>query len=358
MIASLSSLTDSIEAWLTTLEVADTTYGRYKMSNSAYHNFSLDASSFAADLIYMLNRNLSEQQKGQQAEFFNSFQDSETGFYNEPFLHELYDSTIDRVIEMSGTYLSFQVCGAMEAIGRLPKYPFRFYEFALKKGAITKYIEEKLPWDYSPWGAGGWIDSIATMLLMNVKMGYETYKLPFDEILLWLKKHQNPETGLWGDPNSSQGVTGLVNGGYHLLRGTYFQSEIELPYTENIINNCIFIYRTNNYFRHGCGEGCHDLDLFDLMVQTTRYNQAYRKDEITDICKERLDEISSFQNDDGAFSFFPHRAQTEHNYYRISAGMEESDIQGTVFYLHTIRRISEYLGITFPIERSKSHGYL
>lgn len=342
--------------WLSGMK-ANNTSERYKICRSAYHPFSIDATSLATDLMYMLNMPISEAEKDLFTEFFNSHQDANTGFYHEPFIHELDNSSIDRVVEMSGTYLSFQVCGALEAINRLPAHPFEFYEFTLKRGAISKYLEDRFPWGCAPWGAGGWVDSVATMLRTNIKMGYEEYSLPFNELLDWLKQNQNSKTGLWGNPDSYQKLTGVVNGGYHLLRGTFFQIGTELPYSEQVINTCINVYYENDYFKSGNGEGCHDLDLFDLLIQASTYNRNYRRDEISEICYKRLSDILSFQNDDGGFSFFPHKAQTEHNYYKVSPGEKESDMQGTVFYLHTIKRISEYLGFACNIKRSKTHGY-
>lgn len=353
---SLYRIPGSAGSWLSSMK-ANKPLECYKMCRSAYHPFSIDATSLAADLIYMLDIPIFEAERNLFAEFFNSHQETNTGFYHEPFIHELNNLSIDRVVEMSGTYLSFQVCGALEAINRLPIYPFRFYEFTIRKGAISKYIEDKFPWNHSPWGAGGWIDSIATMLRMNIKMGYKEYQLPLDEMIEWLQKNQNPKTGLWGNLDSPKVLTGLVNGGYHILRGTLFQMNMNIPYPERIIDACINVYKENDYFKPGHGEGCHELDLFDLMLQASKYSQAYKKEEISRICEERFSEILSFQNKDGAFSFFPHKAQTEHNYYKISPGKEESDIQGTVFYMHTLKRISEHLGITFNIKRSKTHGY-
>ena len=352
-----NNLAEDVSNWFSKMKVKETSYGRFRMSKSAYHAFSLDASSLAADLCYMLAIQTTEAEKDEQANFFNDLQAPETGFYHEPFVNELEKLQINRVVEMSGTYFGFQLCGALEVIDRLPRYPFRFYEFTLRKSAITEYLETKFPWNHSPWGAGGWIDSIATMLRMNIKMGYKEYQLPLDEMIEWLQENQNPETGLWGNLDSPKGLTGLVNGGYHILRGTFFQMNMDIPYPERIIDACINVYKENDYFKPGNGEGCHDLDLFDLMLQASKYSPAYKKEEISRICEERFSEILSFQNKDGAFSFFPHKAQTEHNYYKISPGKEESDMQGTVFYMQTLKRISEHLGITFNIKRSKTHGY-
>jgi hypothetical protein len=327
------------------------------MCRSAFHSYSLDASSLAADLTYMLDNPISEADKDGAAAFFNSLQDPQTGFYHEPFVWELADSTIDRVLEMSGTYLGFQVCGALEALGRLPAYPFKFYEFALQEGEISRYLEDEFPWDRSPWGAGGWVDSVATMLQMNIALGMEEYRAPLAEMLSWLLTHQSPETGLWGKPDSAQGLTGLVNGGYHLLRGIFFRRGLEVPWPEKVVDSCLRVYRECEYFRAGRGDGCHDLDLFDLLIQTTTQAETYRRQEITDICTERLKEILTFQNDDGGFSFYPHRAKDVHNYYRVSPGLKESDIQGTVFTMQVLRRLAEYLNFPFAIKRSKTHGY-
>lgn len=336
-----------------------------KISNSnlmpfclnAYRDFSIDAASLHLDLQYMLGtlppKNIQQEIKNK----FDRLQDKASGFYQEPFCEEeLGESTIERVFEMSGTYLGFQVGGSLRAINKLPKYEFKFYRPFIEERKISSYLES-MPWVNSPWGAGGWVDAVATMISLNILNGYSEYELVLDEMFKWLEEKQNPKNGLWGD-SSVQGLEGLINGTYHLLRGTWFFHDKKVLYPERIIDSVIELLTTHPLFDDGKGEGCHDLDTFYLLVRVHRQVPSYRKKELKQLLNNRLKTLFEFQNQDGGFGFFPHRAQDEHNYYKVSPSFSESDIQGTVFYLTAIKAIVEVIEPDFkvPWNYSITHG--
>jgi len=324
---------------------------------SAYRSFSIDAASLHLDLQYMLDMLPDKKVQQEVKEKFDSLQEEKTGFYHEPFRdEELGDSPIERVVEMSGTYLGFQVGGSLRTIDRLPKYEFRFYKPFIGEGKISQYLEE-MPWTRSPWGAGGWVDAVATMISLNILNGYQEYQPVLDEMFDWLGQKQDPINGLWGD-GSVQGLEGLINGTYHLLRGTWFFHDKEVAYPEQIIDSVIELLTSHPLFEEGKGEGCHDLDTFYLLARVHRQIPSYRKNELNLLLTSRLKTLFNFQNPDGGFSFYPHRAQDEHNYYKVSPSYIESDIQGTVFYLTAIKSIIEILEPEYhvPWKYSLTHG--
>lgn len=324
---------------------------------NAYRSFSIDAASLHLDLQYMLNHLPDKAIQSEIKNKFDSLQEESTGFYHEPFCEqELGSSPIDRVVEMSGTYLGFQVGGSLRAINQLPKYEFKFYRPFIGEGKISEYLE-KMPWTRSPWGAGGWVDAVATMISLNLLQGHQEYQTVLDEIFIWLEQTQNPKNGLWGEA-SVQGLEGQINGTYHLLRGTWFFYDRDVSYPEKIIDSVIELLTTNTLFEEGKGEGCHDLDTFYLLVRVHRQIPSYRRHELQELLKLRLKTLISFQNLDGGFSFYPHRAKDMHNYYKISPSLNESDVQGTVFYLTAIKSIIEILepDLHVPWKYSITHG--
>ena len=151
-------LHESITKWLKSMRY-NSNYGKFKMCTHAYKDYSLDASSLAADLTYMLGIPLTKEEKLNQTQLFDSHQEKSTGFFHEDFKKELDEKKIPRVIEMSGTYLGFQVGGAYRTIDAKPKNEFVFYRKYIQKDSMKKYLNEKFPWKYSPWGAGGMVDS-------------------------------------------------------------------------------------------------------------------------------------------------------------------------------------------------------
>ena len=231
-------LHESVAKWLTSMQFKGE-YGRFKMCAHAYKPYSIDASSLAADLTYMFSLPLTKEEKLNQERFFDSHQDKSTGFFHEKFYKkELDEKRIPRVIEMSGTYFGFQVGGAYRAVDAKPKKEFSFYRKYIRKEEIKEYMDKKFPWKISPWGAGGMVDSVSTMLRLNIEMGFDESQEALDAMFEWLDSHQSATTGFWGDV-SVQGINGVINGGYHIMRGTYLWHKKKYKYPEKLIDTIL-----------------------------------------------------------------------------------------------------------------------
>lgn len=336
-------LQQKVAKWLESMEFKGE-YGRFKMCTHAYKPYSLDASSLAADLAHMLRIPLTTEEKLNQERFFDSHQDESTGFFHEKFYKkELNEMKIPRVVEMSGTYLGFQVGGAYKAIDAKPKREFIFYREYIQKEEIKEYMDKKYPWKISPWGAGGMVDSVSTMLRLNIEMGFDEYQEALDAMFEWLDSHQDPTTGFWGNV-SAQGINGLINGGYHIMRGTYLWHNKKYNYPERMIDTILKDLKENPIFNEKSGHGCQDLDHFFLLEKIHNIIPDYRREEIKELSLKRLKIILEImRKNDGAFSFEANNAAKSHNYYDVSPGYSESDMQGTVFYLQAILSILRIL---------------
>lgn len=232
----MNRLRNEINQWLASMQKGKA--GCYLMCEHAYHDNLLDAISFAYDLEYMLGNDISELDKDIRKEILDSYQTGDDGFYYETDAREVFkNSSIDRVMEMHGNYLTFQVMGAYKAIERFPKRKISFYDQYLSD--IERYLESNCPWNLSPWGAGGMVDNLGTILKCNIDMGFKEYEKIIDEIIEWLDKNQDDESGLWRNKDNRQGINGLVNGGYHLMRGTYFLYNRSFHKPEKIIDTII-----------------------------------------------------------------------------------------------------------------------
>jgi hypothetical protein len=340
---------DNIKSWLYSLQ---TSPGRYKLSKNAFHKDSIDATSLALDLKNMLD--LEQDTLKESLEYFNQHQEEETGFFHEPFVDEL-DKSIERIMEMSGTYLGYQVSAILLELNVTPKYHFKFYEQFLKNKNWKDYISNFMPWDRAPMGAGNMCDHGVTMMRMNIKMGYEEYQNLIDELYKWLEKNQNKTTGFWGNINA-QGRNGLVQAGYHIMRGTYFYDKKMPNYLEKMIDTTIESINECPIFKKGSGEGCHDMDHFVILERGLVLTNGYRENEIKNIALKRLEELEIMKKPDGGFSFEANNSITNHNRYDVTPGFPESDLVGTVFYLETILRIKKILGENVEWKSSATHG--
>lgn len=338
-----------IKNWLQSLE---TSAGKYKLSRNAFHQDSLDATSLAIDLKNML---IMEQTNIQSSvDYFNKHQDSSTGFFHEPFVKEL-DLSVERILEMSGTYLGYQVSAILMELNLKPKFHFRFYEQFLKIKNIKSYMSDFMPWEKFPMGAGNMCDHGVTMMRMNIKMGFTEYYDVIEKMYDWFEQNQNKKTGLWGSPDN-QGKNGLVQAGYHLLRGTYLYDKREVKYIEKILDTVIESIYESTIFKSGCGEGCHDMDHLVLLEQGLKLSNGYRENEVKSIAARRLEQLIHLRKADGGFSFEAKNSIRNHNRYNVTPGLAESDLVGTVFYLETILRINRILGIHSEWKSSATHG--
>jgi hypothetical protein len=348
------NLRKGLSSWIANISIGG---GKYKFASHACDPYSLDATSLAVDLKNMLK--MSTLKDGDEIKkYINGYQSGKDGFYHEVFEEKyLFGKNNTKTIEMSATYLSFQICGLLRLLNMLPKYEFKYYRGLLKEAAMKKYLRNNLPWEKSPWGAGGMIDSMSTMISTNIKSGYEEYAEAHESILKWLEENQDPGTGLWGNI-SVQGYEGVVNGGYHALRGTYIWHNRRFNKARKIIDTLIKYISTSINFKALSGNGCCDLDAFFLLSECVKLEPDYRYEQICEIVYTRLVQLDVFKKKDGGFSFFPNSAEDEHNYYKVTKGFNESDVQGGVFYLQTLLSMYQILhpGKGLDFNNSFTHG--
>ncbi len=351
----MNTLRYEINQWLKSMQTE--TEGYYMMCAHAYQKDLLDAISLAYDLDYMLGNDIPEREKDDRKEILDSYQTGKDGFYYETNAEKVFkNSSINRVLEMHGNYLTFQVMGAYKAIQRQPIKRISFYDKYIVD--IARYLEINCPWERSPWGAGGMIDNMGTIMKCNIDMGHKEYLKTVDEMIDWLDRNQDDTTGLWRNKDNGQGINGLVNGGYHLMRGTYFLYNRPFDKAEKIIDTILEDIETHEFFHDNRAHGCNDLDHFFLLQKCHELVPTYKKKEILKLVKHRKDIILRLLRcDDGGFSFWGDSAVKLHNYFDVSPGYKESDMQGTVFYLQTLISINKILGVeNFGMRDSLSHG--
>jgi hypothetical protein len=344
------NLKTQVAGWLPA--VATERPGLYRMSHQALHPWSVDATSLAIDLHLMLGLPLENLQES--LAFLDSRQEETTGFYQEEFADEL-DPSVPRILEMSGTYFGYQVSAVLQAINRAPKFPFRFYEPFLVSGAIERYMAENMPWGRAPMGAGNMVDHGATMMRANARFFDPRYAQVIERMYAWLTELQNPQTGYWGDI-APQGRNGLVQAGYHIMRGLYFHDDRAPAYPERIVDTTLASLAECAVFTDGQGEGCHDMDHFVVLERLLRFTNGYREADIRAACTRRLEQLACMHRPDGGFSFEAGGSIRNHNRYDVTQGLPESDLVGTVFYLETLLRIFAVLGLPCAWSASVTHG--
>ena len=350
----IETLTRTLPQWLRSMETGRL---KYRFCRHSYEPESLDAISLAYDLRQMTGIGFTEVEKDLAKKILDSYQTGSENFFYEKNHQKIFQNTpIHRAEEMHGNYITFQAMGAYKAIDRLPEKAVTFYDPFIQAKGIFHYLDNNCPWGRSPWGAGGMVDNLGTILDCNLRLGEKKYQDPIRELLKWVDERQDPETGLWGS-RDVQGLNGLVNGGYHLIRGTYLLQKEPLKHAEKIIDSILLDLKENLWFTPLRANGCQDLDHFFLLDICSGLFPDHRNSEIKMAAESRLKNIiDSVFSQDGGFSFERDNAVKKHNYMEISPGIKESDIQGSVFYLQTVKSICNILGFKTPFGNSCTHG--
>jgi len=342
-------LAERAGAWFGTLPCPAP--GQWPLAAQALHPWSVDATSLALDLAQMLRLPVPA-----AAAFaaLDGQQDATTGFFHEPHAAEL-DDNVHRIHEMSGTYLGYQVAAVLLAAGRAPKYRFAFYDPLMPAGRLEQYMADNMPWDRAPMGAGNMCDHGATMLRANARFFDIGALDAVRRMRRWLDAHQDATTGLWG-AEAAQGKNGLVQAGYHLMRGLHFFDDQPPAWCERITDTTLASLSECAVFAAGQGEGCHDMDHFVVLERMLHFTNGYRQADIRSWCARRIEQLRCLHRDDGGFSFEAAGSITNHNRHDVTRGQRQSDLVGTVFFLETLLRQCRVLGLPVAWAPSVTHG--
>ncbi|MET9459385.1 acyltransferase [Streptomyces canus] len=206
---------------------------------------------------------------------------------------------------------------------------------------------EALPWHTGAWGAGAWVDSVATAAHWNLRRtdgsdhGHGTPEMLFG----WLLTRADPWTGMWGSPSAEEGRLQVVNGYYRLTRGSFAQFGLPVPYPERVVDAVLDHARDARHFGPGRENACNVLDvahpLWLCTQQLGRGADGYRSGEIHDWAERQLTTVLPRWQDGRGFCFGPGA---------VGPGPEPG-LQGTEMWLAIVWYLADLLG------RSGELGY-
>ncbi|MCX4855241.1 acyltransferase [Streptomyces canus] len=205
---------------------------------------------------------------------------------------------------------------------------------------------EALPWRTGAWGAGAWVDSLATAAHWNLRHddGGDGHGTP-ESLFGWLLTRADPWTGMWGSPSAEEGRLQVVNGYYRLTRGSFAQFGLPVPYPERVVDAVLDHARDARHFGPGRENACNVLDvahpLWLCTQQLGRGADGYRSGEIHDWAERQLTTVLPRWQDGRGFGFGPGAAGPG----------PEPGLQGTEMWLAIVWYLADLLG------RSGEVGY-
>ncbi|MDQ0906088.1 acetyltransferase-like isoleucine patch superfamily enzyme [Streptomyces canus] len=206
---------------------------------------------------------------------------------------------------------------------------------------------EALPWRTGAWGAGAWVDSLATAAHWNLRHddgGDNGHGTP-EALFGWLLTRADPWTGMWGRPSAEEGRLQVVNGYYRLTRGSFAQFGLPVPYPERVVDAVLDHARDARHFGPGRENACNVLDVAHPLWLCTRQlgrdADGYRSGEIRDWAERQLATVLPRWQDGRGFGFGPGAAGPG----------PDPGLQGTEMWLAIIWYLADLL------DRSGELGY-
>ncbi len=202
---------------------------------------------------------------------------------------------------------------------------------------IRSYIR-KLDWTH-PWGAGSHFSHLMFFLSLmhqSKKLDAESFLIAKQTALDELASLHHQNDGAWylGNPSKLQ----KINGAMKVLTGMLWADAV-LTYPEQLIDLCL-----------SHTDPIHACDQFNKTM-VLRYADAatgssYKRTEIEAWCENALNDWQSyFHPEQGGFSFWKGRANERYYGARISRGLNEADIHGTVLFVWGLSMMAKLMPI-------------
>jgi hypothetical protein len=275
--------------------------------------------------------------------FLQSFQD-EDGWVRDPWILAHYAEHPEASPDLQATVRAEtrQLLSLLFTLGAKPLYaPPLEYDSPQALSAFTRSLD----WS-NPWAAGSHWSHQAFLLAAAKAAGKDVSRLEA-ALLSLLDEYYSPEQGLWFDPSQAPPPVNIrINGAMKIFTGLAWLPKRPLDH-EALIRFCLNTLRLN--------DSCSLIDQIYVLQQTTAGH-----DEKSSLGQEAKNaalrlarqSIRYYQWRDGAFSFYPGKAQ---NFYYAgipaSLGLKTADLHGSAMQTWALALVLQLL------ECSEDYGW-
>lgn len=305
-------------------------------------HWGLGNAVFATKSLYML-RALTEDDRIEIGEFIGLFQGKD-GSISDPVVRKQsrynrwiysvrnfdFNNFANKQTIRAETRQSF---AALHCLGKKPEVPF----FVVKadKTSVREYVHS-LDWS-RPWGAASHISHLVFFLHnnrllfgMHREVADELIKSVFDAVDEFRRCD-----GAWYGEEAHLPLTHKVNAAMKIMTAYAVIGKIDFDSPEKLID--LSLASAN------IGDACNNFNIICVLYycfQKTNYRSA----EIEQYCVKKLEIYKKhYWPEFGGFSFYERHANDVYYGARISRGLQEPDIHGTMLFLWGITLISKIL---------------
>ena len=217
-------------------------------------------------------------------------------------------------------------------LGERPPYPL---PITWQSESAVRAFVQSLDWS-RPWDAGSHTSHVVSFLAMNGASpnGSPSYQRMLDAAFEESGQFIDERTGSWGIGGVSH--VQRINGAMKMLTA-YDWGNRPIPYPERLID-----YTLDNTSGE---DGCGVLDKLFVLHRASATAPGYRTRDLERFALDALNDILAYRQKDGAFSFYPTRAQRSYYGALISLGGRQSDMHGTVMFTWAYAVALDLLGI-------------
>jgi len=323
----------------------------YSLTGDLYtenKNWGLGNTVFAAKIYYTLDMldSLPKEEVNDMIDFIKSFQ-REDGSIFDPLVNKKasFRNKAGSIINLDfSNFLgektkraeTRQAFSALMLMNSKPERPY--LKIPCTSEEVGKYLRS-LNWK-KPWAAGAHFSTLLFFLHVNKKLFNicENAEELIDYTTAWINKLQSPRDGCWYVGNNIS-MHEKINGAMKVITGLRAVNQLNFSYPEKLIDLCLCIGKDEH--------ACDSVDRVYVLHYANKLTCGnYRYDEIENFCYKQLEAYKGhYYHDIGGFSFYKHRANQYYYGAKITRGLNEPDIHGTVLFLWSIAMISQILNI-------------
>ena len=343
------SLNDGIASFLQEMKIPEKPgFYKYSMSGDIFTSrakWGLGNSVFAAKILYMLNR-LTDEDRKNISDFIRTFQD-ENGQMYDPIVQRLsrFDRWSRPLVSLDFGNITNartrcaetrQAFAALMCLDRKPDIPYAYIPNTVSD---VKYYIRSLDWT-RPWAAASHVSHLVFFLDTNdVFFGVQkNSRKELEECIFRTAEEYRQSDGAWYDSRSSVPLNQKVNAAMKMITAYVASKRNDFGREKNLIDLCLKAINDN--------DACDNLNII-LVLYYCHKNLDYRTDEIRSFCENKLKVYKRhYWPQHGGFSFYERKANDVYYGAKISKGLNEPDIHGTIMFLWGITMISDILGIS------------
>lgn len=242
------------------------------------------------------------------------------------------------------TYIRAETRQAYSALLLHGVIPERLHTDIPTQPEEVKQFLSRLDWTH-PWEAGSHFSHLMFFISLLHKadqLNEDEYRQANAAATSFIDTLQHETDGAWytGNPSHRQ----KINGAMKVITG-FLIDELPFHYPQQLVDLCLQADPTTAH------DACDQINQVLVLRHSTRLlNNAYRQVDIRSFCEQTLENWKEYYYPNiGGFSFHKHHANDRYYGAKITRGLDEPDIHGTLMFTWGLSMMKHLI----PIEGTK-----